>query len=115
MSLIRDLNALIDQRQGKTLAEVKRRGSLAGQTSSSAYKESGTTGAIASPLTETVTTNDDGTSTSTRAYHEARMVETSDGLFSFLVKPIKTLNMQDANRETVVMNFANPDQDKGTK
>lgn len=69
------------------------------------YKEPAVTtgGGIASPLTEVEV---DGVGD--RTYWPAMLQETTDGLFSFEVRPIKTWKFLDADGNAVLMNIAQP-------
>ena len=53
---------------------------------------------IASPLTEPDYT--------TRTWHTAREVTTTDGIFTFVIEDIASLDMVDANGADVVLQFA---------
>ncbi|MDR1995159.1 hypothetical protein [Azonexus sp.] len=57
-------------------------------------------GSIAGPLTE-----DDYAA---RTYHLDRNVQSSDGLLTFRVKPIKSIAFADANGNALVVNYAEP-------
>lgn len=57
-------------------------------------------GSIAGPLTET--------SYAARTWWPDRSLESSDGIFSLKIKPIKTVTMQDGNAATLVMSYAQP-------
>lgn len=64
-------------------------------------------GAIASPLTETTVTIGVDT-VPERTYYAERTLISTDGLFSFKVKDIKSQKFTDANDAEVVLNFADP-------
>ena len=114
MSLIRDLNALIDQRQGRTLPAVKNRGGLKGQASTATHtpRKSNTAG-IASPLTEKTKVGtvknangvDEQKNMPDREYYPSGNLS-SDGLF--VLPSIKTMTLTDANGEEVILKLADP-------
>lgn len=58
----------------------------------------GGTSGIASPLTEPDYTS--------RTWHTAREVTTTDGIFTFIVEDIDTVDMLDANGAEVALEFA---------
>lgn len=64
-------------------------------------------GAIASPLTETTILIGPNT-VPERTYYAERTLTSTDGLFSFKVKDIKSQKFTDANDAEVVLNFADP-------
>lgn len=64
-----------------------------------------TTAGIASPLTEGI---DAMTGAPARSYYDTQLKTSSDGLFTLPIKPIKTLNLTDANGEIVVIQLAEP-------
>jgi hypothetical protein len=64
-------------------------------------------GSIASPLTETTVTIGVDT-VPERTYYAERTLISTDGLFSFKVKDIKSQKFTDANDAEVVLNFADP-------
>lgn len=64
-------------------------------------------GAIASPLTETTVAFGANT-VPERTYYAERTIISTDGLFSFKVKDIKSQKFKDANDAEVVLNFADP-------
>lgn len=53
-------------------------------------------GGIASPLKEIP---------GTRIYHEPRLIRSSDGLFAFEQQTIKQAHFEDANGETIILEF----------
>lgn len=59
-----------------------------------------TGGGIASPLTEE--------DIAKREYYPDRLITSSDGLFTLVVKPIKAVYMRDASGATVELRFAEP-------
>ena len=59
-----------------------------------------TGGGIASPLTEPDAT--------TRTYHTSRTITTTDGVFTFVLQDLATIDMTDANGAAVVMEFDAP-------
>ena len=64
----------------------------------SVAKKSG--GGIASPLTETAYAD--------REWHAPAYVFSADGMMRILIKPLKTLNMTDADGNSVQINFKAP-------
>jgi hypothetical protein len=79
------------------------RSSITG-TRVSVPKGKGTAG-IASPLTEGI---DASTGEPARSYYGTQLKTSSDGLFTLPIKPIKTLNLTDANGAVVVIQLAEP-------
>ena len=67
---------------------------------SAAELKGATTAGIASPLVEP--------DASTREYHSNTVMVSSDGLFQFVVQPIKRVYMEDANGAEVVLEFDLP-------
>jgi hypothetical protein len=64
---------------------------------------------IASPLTELETILDDnGDSSPGRAYWPPKKVQSSDGLFTFEILPIKQIAMSDGLEKQVIFLYANP-------
>lgn len=63
------------------------------------------TAGIASPLTESI---DADTGKPAREYYDTQLKTSSDGLFVLPIKPIKTLNLQDAKKSVVVIELADP-------
>lgn len=61
----------------------------------------GSSAGIASPLSEPDPTS--------RTYHAARQLQSSDGLFAIEYQPLKSLSMTDATGREVVLEFADPD------
>lgn len=110
MSLVDDLNALIQTRVRQALATVEARGGLAGQRGVGSFTEpeskGGSTAGIASPLKET-TKEVDGKQVPDREYWASGLTS-SDGLF--ILPAIKTLNMTDANQAKVQFQLADPAQ-----
>jgi len=111
MSLVDDLNALIQTRVRQALATVEARGGLAGQRGTSSFTEpeaAGTAG-IASPLTETEITNEDGSKSTSRTYYEeVSRLYSNDFVLSVEVKALKSITMRDANQSPVVLQFKAP-------
>jgi hypothetical protein len=68
---------------------------------------SGGGGAIASPLTETTVVIGPNT-VPERTYYAERTLTSTDGLFTFKVKDIKSQKFTDANDAEVILNFADP-------
>lgn len=60
----------------------------------------GSTGSIASPLTEETF--------STRTYWADQVISSTDGLFVIKIKPVKQMKFQDAQLAPVVFNFSEP-------
>ena len=99
-----DLVRLVDQgrRPDKTL--VPRAPATAIPASAGAGRPSQATGAgtagIASPLTEP--------DAATRQYHANAAAITTDGVFTWVIKPIKQVDMRDAGNAVVALIFADP-------
>lgn len=95
--IVSAINALLKPRQRKTLSAVEPRGALRGKRASVLYKAK-STGGIASPLTER-TRVEDGKSVPDRDYYTSAEFVTSstDGMLSFVIKPIRTSRFVDAN------------------
>lgn len=70
-----------------------------------APKANANTAGIASPLTEGI---DAATGQPAREYYATQLKTSSDGLFTLPIKPIKTLNLKDANGAEVVIKLAEP-------
>lgn len=101
-SLIRSLNALLTPDQRKKLSVIEPRGGLSGKRVSVGYKAPATGGGgIASPVTET--------QYSDRTSYEIT-TQSSDGLYTRVRRPVKSIRMLDANGEAVVLQFAEPEQ-----
>ena len=64
-------------------------------------------GAIASPLTESTVVIGVNT-VPDRTYYAERTLISTDGLFTFKVKDIKSQKFTDANNAEVILNFADP-------
>lgn len=98
----RDLNALESSpRRTVQLSQREARGTRAptvGRGNYVAPPSSGTGGGIASPLTET--------DYAQREFHPSKTLWTSDGYFSWEVKPPKKIVQVDANGAEVVQQFA---------
>ena len=108
----RDLNSLeSDSRKVVSLSTVEAKGSRPATRGVSVYVPPASTGGggggIASPLTEQ-TTVDDGNTVPARAYYAEESLISSDGLFTYVIKPIKTLNFKDTNDDDAVFNLAAP-------
>jgi hypothetical protein len=90
----------------KQLATVPPVGALPLKRGRADYKAPAATatgGGIASPLTEVEVDR-----AGDRTYWPAMLQETTDGLFSFEVRPIKTWKFLDADGNAVVLNIAKP-------
>ncbi|MBX9754635.1 MAG: hypothetical protein K2X80_07770 [Pseudomonadaceae bacterium] len=99
-----DINSLVrPARQRPALRTIAARGSLPVQRGRADYKppatNSGGSG-IASPLIET--------SYAARTYWPSLTVTSTDGLRSFVIKPIKEITQTDANAAEVKQQFAQP-------
>lgn len=107
----RDLNSLESgSRKVVALSDVEAKGARAATRGVSTYippASAGTGGGIASPLTEKTRVDDDAT-VPDRAYYDEVGLISSDGLFTYVVKPIQTLNFTDANTDEVVVELAAP-------
>lgn len=107
--LVDNLNALIMQRARSALQVLQSRGAVPGQTGTGSFKgqeQSTGGGGIASPLKEIVKAE---TGRAERTYHDkATRIYSNDYLIAVEIKPLKTITMQDANREKVVLEFALP-------
>ena len=97
-----DLVRLVDQgrRPDKTLAPRAQATALPATAGSARPSQPGGAGlaGIASPLTEPDYT--------TRTWHAARDISTTDGIFTFVVEDLATIDMLDANGGAVAMQFA---------
>lgn len=105
--LTKALQDLTEQAQGQTsrvdkaLPATREAPAIPARSGASgriAYGGSG--GGIASPLVET--------SYAARTWHANTSVLSSDGLFSLVIKPVKTINFQDANHNDVQIEFKAP-------
>lgn len=54
-------------------------------------------GGIASPLVETVYAD--------RTFHPETVITSTDGIFTLKIKPVKTINLKDANNADVTIEF----------
>ena len=111
-SLKRDLNALETSNRKtaelRTIESVGARPATSGQAYWTPDKEPASTGGgIASPLTEKTRVEDDFTVPDRAFYTEVPLIS-SDGLFTYVVKPIKTLNFTDAESAVAVVELAAP-------
>lgn len=99
---VEDLNSLVTPApQRRQLAAVEPRGAVPAQQGRGDYTPPPTgTGGIASPLTELDYAD--------REYWDAITINSSDGMLSFRVKPIKKIIQADANDAEVVQLFADP-------
>jgi hypothetical protein len=85
--------------QHRIAATLRRRNGVDAKTGSGFPEESNTAG-IASPLTEH--------DASTRDYWPERTIQSDYALFAVRLKPLKTVYMQDANGNDVVLQFDEP-------
>jgi hypothetical protein len=102
----KDINSLVrPTAQRQQLKTVPPLGALPAQRGRADYKApaAATGGGIASPLTEVELAG-----VGDRTYWPAMLQETTDGLFSFEVRPIKTWKFLDADGNAVVLNIAKP-------
>ncbi|MDF3932154.1 hypothetical protein [Pseudomonas citronellolis] len=99
-----DLNRLTDaERKARSLAALEERGSRPATTGTGSFTApaaTGTGGGIASPLTEA--------SYLERTYWPDKVITSTDGLFSFKIKPIRAIRQLDANNAEVIQQFAEP-------
>lgn len=101
--LVRDLNAIIEpQAQQQALPAAEPRDPVPGVGIGRRLggAAAGGGGSIASPLTEP--------DASTRTYHQERAVASSDGVFVLMLRPIKTIDLLDANQAPVRVEYGNP-------
>lgn len=102
-----DINSLVrPERKRQALPPVAPRGALPTQRGRADYKAPAAAtggGGIASPLTEVELAG-----VGDRTYWPAMLQTTTDGLFSFEVRPIKTWKFLDADGNAVLMNIAQP-------
>jgi hypothetical protein len=106
----RDLNSLeTSRRQAGELLVLERRGTISAARGTGVYRAptGGTGSGIASPLTE-LTKVVDGNTVPDRDYYPDQTLTSSDGLFSFEVRPINKLKLTDANDALVEVVFAVP-------
>ncbi|MCJ8168627.1 hypothetical protein [Atopomonas sediminilitoris] len=99
---VADLNSLESRRRSSgQLAELARRGQLKGQRRVAEYKAPASGGGgISSPLTET--------SAAARTHWPEQTLTSSDGLFTFAIKPVKKVTLRDADNAEVEMIYAQP-------
>lgn len=106
-----DINSLVRPVAArKQLRSVPPLGPLPAKRGRADYKAppaASTGGGIASPLTEK-TIVADGKTVPDRAHYEDMVLLSSDGLFTYIAKPIKTLNFLDADTLPVVIQLAAP-------
>jgi len=103
--LVSDLQSLESQRrQIGALNELERKGAKPAQVGRAVYKAPTTSsgGGVASPLIET--------SYLERTYWPEKVITSTDGVFSFKVKPIKQIRQLDANDAEVIQQFAQPEE-----
>ncbi len=96
------LRALTEAGQGTEAASppaMKTRGA-AGISRGSALPKGGSTSGIASPLVETAYAN--------RTFHSNTTITSSDGLFTLIIKPVKTIKFKDAASRDVTIEFKAP-------
>lgn len=102
--LVSDLQSLESQRRKiGELNELERKGARPAQAGRAVYKapvSSNTGGGVASPLIEE--------SYLERTYWDEKVITSTDGLFSFKIKPIKAIRQVDANDAEVIQQFAEP-------
>lgn len=102
---VQDINAVVQQpRQRRQLSTIEPRGALGEQKGRGNYvpprSAPGGGGGIASPLVE----QDYGD----RVYWSERTLTSVDGLFSFVIRPIREITQRDANDAVVQQQFAEP-------
>lgn len=99
-----DLNRLQDaERKARKLRPVEPRGAreaTAGRGTFTPPAALGVGGGIASPLVEN--------SYLERTYWSDKVITSTDGVFSFKIKPIRSITQLDANDAEVVQQFAQP-------
>ncbi|MDF3931402.1 hypothetical protein [Pseudomonas citronellolis] len=104
-TLAADIRAITgaDSQQRKQLKTLEPRGALEEKRGRADYVEpaaAAASGGIASPLTES--------SFLDREYWADKVITSTDGLFSFKIKPIKSIHQVDANNAEVIQQFAQP-------
>ena len=101
---VQDINAVVQQpRQRRQLSTIEPRGALVEQKGRGNYvppRSAPGGGGVASPLIE-----DDYDS---RMYWSERTLLSSDGLLSFVIRPIQGIFLRDANNAPVEFQFAQP-------
>lgn len=107
----RDLNALESSgRKQVKLSETEVRGARPATSGTGTWippSSQNTGGGVASPLVEQ-TRVEGGNTVPDRAYHAEVALISSDGLFTYVVKPLQTLNFTDANAAESVVQLAAP-------
>lgn len=102
-SMVADLRALTEPsgQVRRALKTIPPRGPLEAQRGRGDYEAqaSGTGGGIASPLVEQ--------NTNLREYFPEEYLKSTDGLMWSRARPLKKIVMQDANGDSVVMEFKN--------
>ncbi|WP_462382321.1 hypothetical protein [Pseudomonas sp. Marseille-QA0892] len=110
-----DLNSLVEPpRRTTTLSPVAPVGGFPTSRGRGVWNESRAPrggGGIASPLKE-VTKDENGTQVPDREHWPNMIMTSSDGLFVFEVKPIKTWKFKDANGDAVQLQIAQPKKDE---
>lgn len=106
-TLAADIRAITgtDGQQRKQLKTLEPRGALDEKRGRADYVEpqaTATSGGIASPLAES--------SYLERTYWDEKVITSTDGLFSFKIKPIKAIRQLDANNAEVIQQFAQPEE-----
>ncbi|CDF82655.1 hypothetical protein PKB_1290 [Pseudomonas knackmussii B13] len=100
-----DLNALqTTDRQARSLSPQEPKGSRPATTGRGNWEEpasTGSVGGIASPIVETAA----------RTYYAEQTLQSSDGLWSFRVKPIQQVTFHDSNGAEVLMIYAEPERE----
>ncbi|CDF86329.1 conserved hypothetical protein [Pseudomonas knackmussii B13] len=98
-----DLNSLQAQdRQGRSLSPLEAKGSRPATKGRGDWQDpasTGTGGGIASPIVEVAA----------RTYYAEQTLQSSDGLWSFRVKPIQQVTFHDSNGAEVLMIYAEPE------
>lgn len=107
--LVDNLNALIMQRARSALQILQARGAVPGKTGTGSFKgqeQNSGGGGIAGPLVEIT---DPQTLRAKRTYYDkVTQIYSNDFLFAIELRPLKTITMQDANKQTVQLQFAVP-------
>ncbi len=109
--MAKDLTALLDQmtraaagqttRQNESLPAVKPVSDIPARSGVGRPGSSGDGGGFAGPLTEA--------KFSDRKFWPDKTINSSDGLLSFKVAPIKEMKFYDANASALVVNFVKPE------
>lgn len=107
--LISDLQGLLQPERQQGLPVVARRGVRAGKRVSVPYVAPPRGTGIASPLVEK-TRIEDGVAVPDREYYEDEetVITSTDGLLSFVFKPIKKTTFTDANGDDEEREYARP-------